>query len=208
MKLKSIITLFLFLNILSACGPTYSSTYRYLPLQTSTQRGCANNCSVAKQACEIQTKNLHENCLNRSEFAYQQCESRKIFTRQQDGSVECVQNCYCPRETCNLNLETCDSNHRTCYLDCGGEIEKLTSCVSNCKEAAPATTTLLSNRPARTHSVSSVSYSDPSPQRARSASTSKAPAAKRKSRSVQSTGSSVDNEINAITNEINKKLSY
>lgn len=131
-------TLLLIASILAlaSCGPTYQTFYDYKPMKNATSKRCANDCIALKQDCQSIALQDYNSCQTRAEIAYQSCEDRKYFGYNKKGEWECLENCYCFRESCSENSARCEESYKECYVNCGGTVVATTQCVSNCEEAA------------------------------------------------------------------------
>ena len=123
--------------LVSACGPTYQTFYDFHPLKNASERNCGGHCLKDKQNCRQMEQLMLRECESRAELQYQLCETRKIYGYDKKGKWECVDNCYCSRDSCSENTERCEEDYRNCYVICGGKITATTRCTSNCEEAAP-----------------------------------------------------------------------
>lgn len=137
MRLERIAATALVLLLLTACGPVYRTTYHFTPPDSQRGRECVNACQATLQQCEANATFAHEQCLNRAERSVQACESRKKYEPDPKKGWKnpiCVENCLaCSRPYCDdPDNDLCDNRYRECYATCGGTIEKIVECTSNC----------------------------------------------------------------------------
>lgn len=123
--------------LVGACGPVYRTSYQFSPPESPRGRECANRCQATLQQCEANASYTHEQCLNRAEKSYQTCEARKKYEPDPKKGWKkplCVENCIdCARPYCaKADTEPCNERYRTCYVNCGGTVEKTVTCTSNC----------------------------------------------------------------------------
>lgn len=125
------------LLLLNACGPVYRTTYQLSPPDSARGRSCVNTCQATLQQCEATETYAHEECENRAERGYQACEARKTYEPDPKKGWKkpvCVENCLdCSRAYCAPpDNDKCESRYRDCYVNCGGTVETIVECTSNC----------------------------------------------------------------------------
>lgn len=118
---------------LTACGPWYTTDYKFIPPPAPQSRVCVLQCESNRLQCQQIQDMQKENCEDRAEMDYRWCESRRAYEYRQDGSRRCVRNCSCTRRYCGgYDRATCEAHHRTCFQFCGGTIVEEKRCVFNC----------------------------------------------------------------------------
>lgn len=129
---RGLILRLLALTVLVACGPIYSTDYNFFAPEDPQGRACVSMCRSAKnycvQAAESRADLQESRCELEAERDYERCLAR---SRPEDAK-----SCY--RRPCmnpGVNDARCESEFRSCYMDCGGDIETIRSCHFNCPEA-------------------------------------------------------------------------
>ena len=125
------------LLLMTACGPSFKTTYHFTLPDSQRGRECVNRCQATLQQCEGNATYAHEQCENRAEQAYQRCEARKTYEADPKKGWKkpiCVENCVrCKRPYCApLNTRKCDKRYRQCFETCGGVVDKRVTCTANC----------------------------------------------------------------------------
>ncbi len=106
-------------NLLTACGPIYSTSYSYLPPRSSQGMMCISNCTSAQGNCEQLEELKDQNCRQQAEFAYQLCKNR--------GEKDCYHSsCYSSRS------DHCTYRFNECYQSCGGTVTPQRVCTAFC----------------------------------------------------------------------------
>lgn len=133
--MKTVYRLFiLFVSlIMSACGPVYQTDYTFTPPTTESGQMCVFQCDNSKLQCGQLEEMKYQNCLDRADREYYNCENNKRYGYNKNGEWVCQDNCYCFRSSCSVNEAICDDRYRMCYQTCGGKVQSRTYCVSNCE---------------------------------------------------------------------------
>lgn len=132
-KVARVVNFLLFLTFAS-CSPVFKTVYSYTPPTNDKGRSCVFQCENSKLQCEQLEDMRNERCQLQADRDYDRCESRKRYTYKSNGKSECIENCFCYRQSCTVNYENCENRYRACYKICGGKVDSETVCVSNCEK--------------------------------------------------------------------------
>lgn len=114
-------------QLLSACGPMYTTRYEFTPPDDPQSRTCIAQCEVSRHQCLASEDLLKQQCeafRDQQRWQYEQCSQR-------NDSKDCYRPSY---QSCSANTERCDSMHRACYQACGGSIRSYRECTMNCDQ--------------------------------------------------------------------------
>ena len=123
--MKKLLVVLFVLSLLSACGPIYSTTYKFIPPKTAKANKCISRCQAIKQSCEQNCSQERRMCrmgntvlagVNSTVRGANQVRGRALNT----GINNCNFNC------------GCNSSYRECYASCGGEVIELKQCTAFC----------------------------------------------------------------------------
>ncbi len=118
------------LILLSACGPIYSTKYRFIPPQDVWSRQCITECLRINDNCYTQAENRaakeRMQCEQAASIRYATC----IATAKTEAaSKNCSQHSFCNQ---TADTSRCDSEYRHCYQNCGGIVEAYQVCEFGC----------------------------------------------------------------------------
>jgi len=137
-QLSKISSLLILTVLVVGCGPTYQTSYEFIPPKSTQGMQCLSNCQLIVQQCESNLRQESQNCELQAALEHQLCMSSRVMGPDSKlgwRSPKCVQNCYCPRRYCSsTSTEVCQVRFRECYSQCGGKVIGTTVCVSNCEE--------------------------------------------------------------------------
>jgi len=130
--------LMVLIAVLTSCGPTYRTTYEFIPPESAAGMQCLTNCQLIVQQCESNLRLEQQNCETQAALEYQLCMASRVMgpdPKRGWRSPKCLQNCYCSRRYCSMSsTEVCQVRFRECYSQCGGKVIGTTVCVSNCED--------------------------------------------------------------------------
>lgn len=129
--IKKIFLTFLFFAV-SACGPQFSTEYILTPPKSQSGQNCLFQCETIKQQCFQIEDSEYYRCEDRSRQENYDCEYNIRITKNREPKWY-----ECGGETCSRDNERCENSYRSCYQSCGGKVETVTRCVSNCEQLAP-----------------------------------------------------------------------
>jgi len=123
---KKFLLLFLFFSI-SACSPTYKTTYSYEPPDDDGGLRCVFQCRNIKAQCaEIKRLEI-DRCRTRNDNFYYRCVERNRGQRNRS---------FCSRGSCPFpDYSRCDAVYRRCYKNCGGTVTSNKKCISFCNDS-------------------------------------------------------------------------
>jgi hypothetical protein len=134
--------------MLAACGPQYSTEYRYFPPKDKAAKACAEACLPHKTNCDLACTMQQQQCYQRArmqddmdDFLY-----RTAYWRAGMGygagmgfgyrtGMYSNRSAFCRADVC---FGSCLSTYHQCFTQCGGKIEEHTVCTANCPSAPPA----------------------------------------------------------------------
>ena len=125
---KILLTLF-FTLALAACGPFYSTEYRYQPPADDRGRACVAQCEASKTQCrvnaDLRAENRELKCEAQARDDYERC----LFNAKGEGGKNS-----CARRSCSESADTrtCETDHRVCFEACGGVVQSQQVCTFNC----------------------------------------------------------------------------
>ncbi|MDD0839819.1 hypothetical protein PSQ40_14640 [Curvibacter sp. HBC61] len=140
----------LFLILLSIFGLSACATYKenWIPPTTPNGSMCVAQCNQSKQSCQFSKQLLQQRCesdYNRAMADYQSCKARnpqtsycssyrsktevingQSVTRQECTATRYESPCKEPVKSCGNagNDSQCESNYRSCFVSCGGVIDR------------------------------------------------------------------------------------
>ncbi|NQY43899.1 MAG: hypothetical protein HRT87_11215 [Legionellales bacterium] len=115
--------------ILSGCGPVYRTTYYYNEPPTQRGRECVVKCQKMRQKCEHWAEQSYQQCLNRRSLeriatvAITRGDRTPAFANSYDNE--------CQFERAR-RFEVCLEDFNACFQLCGGVVDSIEECVSNC----------------------------------------------------------------------------
>lgn len=115
---------------LSACGPVYSTHYRFTPPNEANGRQCVTQCAQTRDMCRMmeETRATQEQtqCQQNANMRYTLCLAN---AKTDQARSQCNANSYCPR---NVYTERCEESYRQCFQNCGGRVESYQVCDYGC----------------------------------------------------------------------------
>ena len=121
------------LQVITACGPIYSTEYKFVPPKSSGGKSCLDRCPDMKDQClEIEELNKDE-CEEINRRHMEDCEDE--ISRKEHRAPKWNE---CGKiKGCGVSTERCEEAYRSCYRACGGEVIEEQVCVANCDQIKP-----------------------------------------------------------------------
>ncbi len=130
-KLKLVLVTVL-VALIAACGPIYSTNYKYIPPQSENGRMCIANCSSNNNTCEQMCNSNRTSCRmmnTTADLAAAAIDKGKTTTKRANTNAN--------RSNCdyeyNICRDNCGDNYRSCYQNCGGQVIAERVCTAFCK---------------------------------------------------------------------------
>jgi len=139
---KGLLAALVLAPLASACGPLYSTTYRYVPPRDAFGRSCAQDCLAAKERCEERIERRHRMCVREAEddaerafrrYRKERIESGKPLKRSlSDFERREAAACGSGFALGGEKESGCLPNYQMCFQNCGGAVVQQRECVAFC----------------------------------------------------------------------------
>ncbi len=128
--------LFSLVFMISGCGPSYKTTYRFSAPPTDIGKTCARSCLEELQACRATCKKEISDCKNIQDLKADNDYLQYANDRLREGKeVDKQKYQFRSYSSCNMNCEDgCESSHRICHVNCGGDVIEQTICTARCDQ--------------------------------------------------------------------------
>jgi len=127
------------LCILTACGPSYKTSYEYVPPNSMKGKMCVNRCLSAKRMCQQSCREEQGECEKQArQNARFQYRSYVAERRHKNLPIERNLDSFYNDFDCRTRACGCDNDYRFCYANCGGDVIEHRECVSNCDKVPMA----------------------------------------------------------------------
>lgn len=117
--------------LLGGCGPVYKTTYYYNEPQSQRGRDCVIKCQKMRQRCEHWAEQAYQQCKTRrsvervAQTVLTPVNSRSPFRDNHSSDFECsVEH--------SRKINVCLEDFNACFRLCGGVVDAIEECVSNC----------------------------------------------------------------------------
>lgn len=122
--------------LVSGCGPSYKTTYRFSPPPDELGRSCAAGCLERLQGCKARCKAELYQCERlediRAENEYLKYANSRLKSGQKLKKHRHHFKSYTAcRNSCS---KECDVHHRICHVNCGGDVTEQTICTARCDQ--------------------------------------------------------------------------